>query len=113
MPRQTISEAIEARLAFLERSQEERDLRLVVDELVGAGFTGSIATAYTLLEPRGLDIEITIQKSLKPEYAKSLVLLVEVEEGTRLDIAYRYFPVCQREELLDYIISEINSARLL
>jgi len=113
MPRQTISEAIDARLAFLKQAQEERDLRLIIDELVGAGFTGSTTTAYVLENPRGLDIKIAITTSMRAEHVKPITLLVEVEKSTELDAAFRYFPVYQWEPLFEYIISEIDSAELL
>jgi hypothetical protein len=113
MTKQTISGAIDARLAFLKQAQEERDLQLIIEDLESAGFIGSIATAYTLRNPGGLDIEIEIAKSMRPEHAKPFTLLVEVEKGTELETAYLHFPVCQREEMFDFIIGEINSAGLV
>jgi len=114
MPRQTISEAIDARILALKQAQEERDLQLVCEDLEEGGFTGSIATsAYVLVNPRGLDIAISVKRSLRAEHAKPLTLLVEVDQEHDRDYRFEFFPVSQRDALRDYIISEINSARFI
>ena len=113
MPRQTISEAIDARIFALKAANEARDLQLVIEDLESGGFTGSITTSYVLENPQGLDIAISVKKSLKPEHAKSFALLVEVNEEREPDYRFQFFPVCQRNELLCYIITEIGCARFL